>query len=160
MRKGFACCPAPGRARLPACGAGLELGDPLGVQDGCREGSSEMLRPPPQGPAMRSLCQRQAPGKGLERGLVGPGLQQDGLCGSGATDLGLWKSPVFPPELCCVRLCLLLRFAWGIVAAHLMFEWMDVDRLSLDGCVTWGKLLDISEPQFPHPTDGCVVSRQ
>lgn len=67
------------RVWLPAGGAGQARGDPLDVQDGCREGSSEMLRPPPPGPAMRTLCQRQAPGKGPERGLLGPGLQRDGL---------------------------------------------------------------------------------
>lgn len=49
-QEGFARCPALGRARLPACGAGLGCGGPLGLQDGCREGSSEMLHPPPQGP--------------------------------------------------------------------------------------------------------------
>ena len=67
------------QARLPAGGAGQECGDPLDVQDGCREGSSKMLRSPSPGPATRTLCQRQALGKGPERGHLGPGLQRGGL---------------------------------------------------------------------------------
>lgn len=139
--------------RLPACGAGLERGDPLGLQDGCREGSSEMLHPPPQGPCNEVPLSETGSGQEAREGSQGQDYSRVDSEGSGAADLGLGRSPVSLPELRCVRLCLLLRFAWCIVAAQLMIERMNVDRLPLDGCVTWGKLLDVSEPQFPHPTD-------
>lgn len=139
-------------------GAGLELRDSLGVQDGCREGSSEMLALLPQGPAMRVPCQRQAPGKGLQRGSWGQDYSKMDS-GSGAQGWAL-EITCFP--LSCAflwRLCLLLKegLPLGIVATHLMLSgWMLTD-CPFDGCVTWGKLLDISEPQFPHPADGCVM---
>ena len=39
------------------------------------------------------------------------------------------------------------------MAGQLIYEWMNALRVPLDGCVAWGELLNVSEPQFPHPTD-------